>query len=160
MKKLCYLIVLAALLIGCKKTDWREPYTGTFNFMCRQSIMTICYDTTAPEYHNGGWIETHIDTTYLKSDVVALDSDKVKIQFGEGIIGTHPDIQNTTLTKTVCPILKNNGELEFPSPEYPSGSHNRFEGRYVGTDTIMMNITYSVLNGSYKKYQVLGTRTH
>ena len=160
LKKLGYLIVVAALLVGCKKNDWREPFTGTFDFMCRQSTMTMCTDTTAPEYHNGGWMEINVDTTHFKSDVVALDTDKVKIQFGEGNIGPHPDIQNTSLSKTVCPIIDKTGELSFPSPDYPSGGHNKYTGKYVGTDTIKIDITYGVLIGSYRKYQIVGTRTH
>ena len=30
MKKLSVAILLLAFLVGCKKSDWRDPYTGSF----------------------------------------------------------------------------------------------------------------------------------
>ena len=104
-----------------------------------------------------GWVEYLIDTSYLTSSVVKVNSDRIKIQFGEGIIGVNLEA-NDTLTMTVEPILKENGELEFPWAEYPIGGHNHIDGKFVTADTIKLNIKYGYLIGGYDKYQVVGVR--
>lgn len=153
MKKLSIAFLLMAFLLGCKKSDWRDPYTGSFDFTCVKSTLVST---------ENGWEERWIDTSYLTSKVV-LDkdnSDRIKIQFGEGTIGVNLDSNNKdSLYMTVNPILKKNGELEFPSAEYPQGGHNHIEGKYVTTDTIKMDINYGYQVGGYDKYHVIGIRT-
>ncbi len=150
MKKVCFAILLVASLSGCKKSDWREPYTGSFDFMCRKSTMVST---------ENGWEERWIDTSYLTSNVVKENTDRVKIQFGTGTIGVNLE-SGDSLTMTVKPIIKESGELEFPSAEYPQGGHNHIDGKYVTTDTIKLNIKYGYQNGGYDKYYVVGIRSH
>ena len=88
-----------------------------------------------------------------------VNSDRIRIQFGDGNIGTNVDNGNVPISMIVNPIIKENGELEFPYPEYPNGGFNSFTGHYIGTDTIVINIKYGYLMGSYNKYQIVGVRT-
>ena len=157
MRDLFCFILLSSFMVSCKEADWREPYTGTFDFMCRASTMTMSYDSL-PDFI-GGWKEMYIDTSYLTSDVVMANSDRIRIQFGDGNIGTNVDNGNAPISMIVNPIIKENGELEFPYPEYPSGGFNSFTGNYIGTDTIVISIKYGYLMGSYNKYHIIGVRT-
>ena len=150
MKKVCFAILLVASLAGCKKSDWREPYTGSFDFMCRKSTMVST---------ENGWEERWVDTSYLTSNVMKENTDRIKIQFGTGTIGVNLE-SGDSLTMTVKPIIKESGELEFPSAEYPQGGHNHIDGKYVTTDTIKLNIKYGYQNGGYDKYYVVGIRSH
>lgn len=150
MKKLSVAILLLAFLVGCKKSDWRDPYTGSFDFMCVKSTMV----STA-----NGWEERWIDTSYLTTSVVKVNPDRIKIQFGLGTIGVNLE-SDDTLTMTVEPILKESGKLEFPSAEYPQGGHNHIDGEYITTDTIKLNIHYGYLIGGYDKYAIIGKRVH
>lgn len=149
MKRFLFAMLLMAFLAGCKESDWRDPYTGTFNFTCRKSTMVT---------DDVKWNEISIDTTYFTSDVVLESSDRIKIQFGTGTIGVDLDSGNDSLYMTVKPIIKKNGELEFPSAEYPQGCHNHIEGKYLTTDTIRLDISYGYLIGGYDKYQIVGVR--
>ncbi|MBR6930393.1 MAG: hypothetical protein IKH61_09255 [Bacteroidales bacterium] len=106
-----------------------------------------------------GWKEMDVDTTYLTSDVVMANFDRLRIQFGNGNIGINVDNGNAPISMIVNPIIKENGALEFPYPEYPSGGFNSFTGNYIGTDTIVISIKYGYLMGSYNKYQIVGVRT-
>ena len=100
-----------------------------------------------------------VDTTYLTSDVVMANFDRLRIQFGNGNIGINVDNGNAPISMIVNPIIKENGELEGPYAEYPSGGLNSFTGNYIGTDTIVISIKYGYLMGSYNKYQIVGVRT-
>jgi hypothetical protein len=100
-----------------------------------------------------------VDTTYLTSDVVMANFDRLRIQFGNGNIGINVDNGNAPISMIFNPIIKENGALEFPYPEYPSGGFNSFMGNYIGTDTIVISIKYGYLMGSYNKYQIVGVRT-
>ena len=144
MKTAKTLLVIATLLLafsaGCKETDWREPYTGSFDFMCRSSFVSMCQDTN-PDCVDG-WMESQIDTSYYTSEVVIQDSDRVKIQIG---------------SMTLSPILEKNGTLVFPSSEYPSGGNNNYNGQYMGTDSIVISITAG-LTGMYTKYHIIGKK--
>ena len=142
MKKLAFVTLLLASLVGCKQTDWREPYTGSFDFMCRKSFVSMC-ENPSPDCIDG-WMESQIDTTYQTSDVVMQDSDRVKIQVGD---------------LTLSPIINKNGNLQFPVSEYDQGGNNNYQGQYIGTDSIVLNISTG-LTGMYTKYQIIGTRTH
>ena len=142
MKKLAFVTLLLASLVGCKQTDWREPYTGSFDFMCRKSFVSMC-ENPSPDCIDG-WMESQIDTTYQTSDVVMQDSDRMKIQVGD---------------LTLSPIINKNGNLQFPVSEYDQGGNNNYQGQYIGTDSIVLNISTG-LTGMYTKYQIIGTRTH
>ena len=142
MKKLAFVTLLLASLVGCKQSDWRESYTGSFDFMCRKSFVSMCEDPS-PDCIDG-WMESQIDTTYQTSDVVMQDSDRVKIQVGD---------------MTLSPIINKNGNLQFPVSEYDQGGNNTYKGQYIGTDSIVLNISTG-LTGMYTKYQIIGTRTH
>ena len=133
-------ILSLAFSVGCKETDWREPYTGSFDFMCRTSFVSMCQDPD-PDCVDG-WIESQIDTSYYTSEVVMQDSDRVKIQIG---------------SMTLSPILNKNGTLVFPSSEYPSGGNNNYKGQYKDTDSIVISMTTG-LTGMYTKYHIIGKR--
>ena len=141
MKRLAFVTLLLATLMGCKQTDWREPYTGSFDFMCRKSLVSMCQDPSSPDC-NDGWMESQIDTTYYTYNVVKQDANRVKIQVG---------------SMTLIPIINKNGNLEFPASEYDLGGNNNYSGHYVGTDSIILDITNG-LTGMYTKYQIVGTR--
>ena len=141
-------MLLVAFLAGCKKSDWRDPYTGAFDFMCRKSTMVS---------DANGWVERWVDTTYLTSNVVKENSDRIKIQFGTGTIGVNLET-NDSLTMTVKPILKEDGDMEFPPAEYPQGGHNHIDGKFLTADTIKININYGYQVGGYDKYEIVGVR--
>ncbi len=98
-------ILLTVVLLGCKKpmeeTDWRTPYTGTFDFTCYWTEMVLT---------SNGMEERIIDTGYLCSTVETLDTNRMKIRFGEGVIGINYDPYDVnykdTLKMTVTPIIE------------------------------------------------------
>lgn len=149
-------LLALAFLASCKESDWREPYTGTFEFQVTKSCFTMCEDTL-PDCVDG-WRKEVTELPNFTSEVVALNADQLKIQFGEGNIGQNFDNNNAMLTMTVSPVIKQNGELDFPSPEYPSGGFNSFHGSYSGVDTIRIDIEYGFFMSKHYTYQVVGTR--
>jgi len=116
----------------------------------------MCEDTL-PDCVDG-WRKEVTELPNFTSEVVALNADQLKIQFGEGNIGQNFDNNNAMLTMTVSPVIKQNGELDFPSPEYPSGGFNSFHGSYSGVDTIRIDIEYGFFMSKHYTYQVVGTR--
>lgn len=152
MRYILSLALLMVLLSCCKKTeeDWRMPYTGVFDFMCAHSEIVLTGE---------GWEERLIDTSSLRSMVETYGNNRMKIKFGEGVIGVNFDHNILdTVKMIVTPILAGNGVLNFPWEEYPSGGLNKFEGNYSGMDTIYIYIQYGYGLGGYEKYKVLGIR--
>ena len=151
--------------MGCKKeSDYRDSYTGKFHFTTLHSTITMCYhDTTVSDGCVNGWKVLCTDTVHYWSNVVKEGIERIKIQFGDGIIGVFTTvnfgdgtIKHDTIKQTIYPILLANGE--FVLPEYPPGGHNRFEGSYLGKDTINIIIQVGGLIGGYDKYEIVGVR--
>ncbi len=160
MKRYFLLPFLMLLLFGCRKecpddVDYRQLYVGSFDFMCRKSTMVMCYDTNIDCVN--GWKEQWVYTNYLESYVDLYSSNRVKIQFGDAIIGINVDTDDS-IKQTIFPILLDNGDINLP--EYPIGGHNHFIGKYIGYDTIEINLQYGYSAGGYDKYKVIGTRMH
>lgn len=152
------LAVILFLTVGCGKentpgeSDYRTPYTGLFGFTMVKSTMVMCYDTTFP--CNEGWKEIAIDTNFIISFVQIFDTNRVKIHFGDSIIGI--DDRGDTVSQTFFPILSPNGD--FALPEYPIGGHNYFTGFFKGYDTIEMVLQFGYGIGGYDKYKIVGIR--
>lgn len=146
------------LLFSCKKEniqeedDYRKPYTGLFSFSTIKSTMVMCYDTLPPCIN--GWEEINFDTINFSSNVTLIDSNRIRILFGDDIIGI--DDGGDTLSQELLPILLLNDSLSLP--EYPIGGHNNFIGFYSNYDTIKIYLQFGFGNGGYDKYEVLGIR--
>ncbi len=112
----------------------------------------MCYDTVFPCIN--GWKEINIDTTLLISVVDKQDTNRIKIQFGNSIIGV--DDRGDTISQTLYPILSLKGDLTLP--EYPIGGHNNFTGFYKGHDTIKIHLQFGYGIGGFDKYKILGIR--
>ncbi len=135
-----------------KDEDYRTPYTGLFDFTTVKSTIVMCYDTAFPCID--GWKEINIDTNHIISEVEEYDTNRVKIQFGDSIIGL--DDRRDTVYQTIFPILSINGNLTLP--EYPVGGHNKFTGFYKSYDTIEINLQFGYGIGGYNKYKIVGIR--
>ena len=130
--------------------DYRKPYTGVFNFTTIKSTVCMCYDTIPPCIN--GWKEYDFDTTYYSSNVSIIDSNRLVIQIGDGIIGV--DDRGNDVSKTFYSILLNDS---LSLPEYPLGA-GYFKGHYIGYDTIILDIQFGYGIGGYHKYEILGIR--
>jgi hypothetical protein len=158
MKRSVFYSIIVLLAISCEKDtapteeDYRTPYTGLFTFTTVKSTMVMCYDTVFPCVD--GWKEIDIDTNIIISAVEKNETDRIKIKFGDSIIGI--DDKGNTIRQTIYPKLLSNGALVLP--EYPVGGHNRFTGLYKGYDTIEINLQFGYGMGGYDKYKILGIR--
>ena len=158
MKRSIFLSVVFLFAISCEKEnpqtekDYRTPYTGVFKFTSANSTMVMCYDTVFPCID--GWKEINMDTNNIVSDVEKYDTNRIKIQFGDSIIGV--DDRGDTVYQTIYPILSINGDLSLP--EYPIGGHNYFTGFFKGHDTVEINIQFGYGIGGYDKYKIIGIR--
>lgn len=144
------------LLLSCEKTpieeDYRDNYTGIFYFTTIGQGISMCYDSSTTCIN--GWEIVNSDTTFINSEVELVDSNRLKILFGDGIIGK--DDKGNIIDQTINPILFADGELSLP--EYPIGGHNMFLGNYFGFDTICMTLQFGYGIGSYLKFEVTGIR--
>ncbi len=159
MRNIIIILLITFILFSCKKEniqdikdDYRKPYTGLFSFSTVKSTMVMCYDTLPPCID--GWIEINIDTINFLSNVTLIDSNKLKIQFGDSIIGI--DDNGDTLPQTLLPILLLNDSLSLL--EYPIGGHNKFIGFYSNYDTISIYLQFGYGVGGYDKYNISGIR--
>jgi hypothetical protein len=132
--------------------DYRVNYTGYFNFITIEQGISMCYDSSSACID--GWEIVNTDTSYITTEVVLADTNRLKIKFGEGIIGENDN--DSLIAQTINPILMADGELSLP--EYPIGGHNKFSGNYFGFDTIRMDFQFGFGIGSYKKFEVIGVR--
>ncbi len=153
--KVLYYIVIVLFFLGCKKEpikeDYREPYTGLFNFTTIEKGISMCYDSSATCID--GWETVIIATSFISSSVESIDTNRIGIKFGNGIIGT--DDKDSVMEQTIYPILLPDGELSLP--EYPIGA-GYFKGYYIGFDTLILDIRFGYGIGAYKKFEVLGVR--
>lgn len=158
MRRSILFSIIILFAISCEKEstpkeeDYRTPYTGLFKYTTVKSTMVMCYDTAFP--CNDGWKEINIDTNLIISEVEENDTNRVKIQFGDSIIGL--DDRGDTVYQTIYPILSINGNLSLP--EYPIGGHNNFTGFYKSYDTIEINLQFGYGMGGYDKYEIFGIR--
>jgi len=156
VKRVIFLFIAALCIYGCdkEKEDYRTPYTGVFKFTTVSSTVVMSYDKISS--CTVGWEEVNVDTTYITTEVEKVDINRLKIQFGNALIGIS-DVGDT-ITQTICPILSSNGDLTLP--EYPVGGHNRFIGSFKGYDTIVIEIQYGCWVGGYDKYKIIGVKTN
>ena len=160
MKKHVYILILIFIAFSCEienskeYEDYREPYTGLFMFTTVKSTRVMCYDTVLPCID--GWKEINIDINTIIREVEKNDTNRIKIQFGDSIIGV--DDRGDTMNQTIYPILSSNGDLTLP--EYPIGGHNNFSGFYKGYDTIELNLQFGYGIGGYNKYKITGIRDY
>lgn len=154
MKALIF-ICIVLLLSGCKKEprdeDYRKPYTGFYKFTTVRKGISMCYEPSSTCVD--GWEVVNSDTSLITSEIEKFDTNRLKIQFGEGIIGK--DDKDSVWEQTVYPILLSNGELSLP--EYPIGA-GYFKGYFNGNDTLILDIQFGYGIGSYTKYEVMGIR--
>jgi hypothetical protein len=160
MRNILIILLITFILFSCNKEniqevndDYRKPYTGLFSFLTIKSTMVMCYDTLPPCFD--GWKEINFDTINFSSYVTLIDSNKLKILFGDSIIGI--DDNGDTLSQTLLPILLLNDSLSLP--EYPIGGHNKFIGFYSDYDTVRLYLQFGYGVGGYDKYNILGVRT-
>ncbi|MBN1927652.1 MAG: hypothetical protein JW798_17590, partial [Prolixibacteraceae bacterium] len=131
--------------------DYREPYLGEFNFRTIQSTYRMCYDSLAPCVN--GWGVFACDTSYFTSIVEISDTNKLKIQIGEGFFSEN---SNDSISKTFYPILLQNGELSFPY--FPTIASKELSGYYIEYDSVIISIKLRYGMGGYNIYDVLGIR--
>ncbi len=158
MKRSILLVVLSLYTFGCEKgnvpheEDFRTPYAGLFKLTTVKSTMVMCYDTLFPCID--GWKPINIDTNHVINEVEKYDTNRMKIEFGNSIIGV--DDKGDTISKTIYPIISSNGDLSLP--EFPYGGHNSFSGFYKGHDTIEINLQFGYGIGGYDTYKIVGIR--
>lgn len=157
MKKIIFIFLLTLPFLGCKKKDnnkedYRNSYIGTFNFMTIKRTIVMCYDSSSDCID--GWKEINKDTNNIISDIEKHNTNRIKIQFGDSIIGVND--KGDTIYQTIYPILSINGVLSLP--EYPIGGHNNFTGFFKEHDTVEISIQFGYGIGGYDKYEIIGLR--
>lgn len=153
MKTKLFLLLILVAFIACEKEeDYRKPYTGLFNYTTIKRTVVMCYDNS-PECIDG-WKTLSSDTIYYSSSVKEYDIDKLKIKFGDGIIGIAD--KDSTITQTIYPIISSEGVLTLS--DYPIGGHNKFDGKFFGYDTIKINLQFGYQIGGYDGYEIIGIR--
>lgn len=157
MKKIIFVFLLILPFLGCEKkdnneADYRNPYIGIFNFTTIKRTIVMCNDSS-PECIDG-WRILNCDTTQYISSISKNDTERIKIQFGDDIIGV--DDNDSIINQTIFPIISKIGDLTLP--EYPKGGHNKFEGSYIGYDTIKINLQFGYQIGGYDEYEIIGIR--
>ncbi len=153
------MFLLTLPFLGCEKKDnneedYRNSYIGIFNFMTIKRTIVMCYDSSS-ECIDGLRVLS-CDTTQYSSSISKNGTERIKIQFGVGIIGV--DDNDSTITQTIFPIISKIGDLTLP--EYPRGGHNKFEGSYIGYDTIKINLQFGYQIGGYDEYEIIGIRNN
>ena len=161
MKKNIFALFLIIAFMGCEKPikeepDYRNFYTGKFHFTTLHSPIVMCYHPPSPDSNCcvNGWRVMYTDTVHYWSNVLKEDTERIKIQFGDGIITVND--KGDTIYKTIFPIINSNDILTLP--EYPTWGHNRFEGSYIGKDTINIIMQVGGMIGGYDKYEIVGIR--
>lgn len=146
-------ITAMSVFFACNNNqpDFREPYIGTFEFKRIRSVIEMCSDSS--ETCVDGWAVYFRDTTYLISEVELYQDDQLKIQFGEGQLGTFND---SIINETFYPRISSEGELTFEELMNICGRF--FNGRFNSYDEIEMNFQYSCGIGIYFDYNVTGLR--
>lgn len=123
MKKII-IVLFVFLFMDCtkeddsKNEDYRNAYTGSFNFTTVKNTIVMCYDSSATCID--GWHEYQIDTSYLSSIVEKKDSNKLIIKFGNGIIYQYNN--DSVYGQTIDPIISLNVTMSLP--DYLKGGHN------------------------------------
>ena len=147
------LILVILLLYSCENevVDSRIPFTGEFNFTTISNNRTMCYDSSSLCVN--GWKNFNFDTTHITTNIELYSKNKLKIHFGNNVLGHRND---STYNEIFYPEILPDGTLNFP--EYPIGGHNRFEGKFIGYDTLKMNFHLGFLIGGYNVYGVTGIR--
>lgn len=146
-------IIALSVFNACSNNepDFRNPYTGTFEFKTILNGIEMCYDSS--ESCIDGWTVYFRDTTYFTSEVELYQDNRLKIQFGEEQLGIFND---SIVHETFYPIVSAEGELTFP--ELMNSCGRFFNGRFNGYDEIEMNFQYSCGIGIYFEYYVTGVR--
>jgi len=148
-------ILILFLFTNCSKDepDFRNPFTGEFNFTTVSYTRSMCYDTSATCID--GWANYNYSTAHLTTEVEKYEKNKLKIHFGDGTIGNYND---STYKEIIYPVLLPGGEFQLQ--DFPSGAHNYFKGGFRGNDTIQIDLHFGFLIGGYTVYKVTGVRVN
>ena len=148
-----YLLITLVLIVGCNKDqpDFRQPYTGTFEFTRMRNVIEMCYEPSKSCID--GWTIFRSDTTNFTSQVQLYKGDRLSIQFSEGKLGIFND---SIIQETIYPIVSEDGILAYP--ELMNSCGRTFTGKYVGYDEITVNFQYGCGVGIYFEYFVRGVR--
>lgn len=128
-----------------KDQDYRNSYTGIYNFKTIYHITSMCYgDDTTPCVD--GWKKWGFDTLYFKSTITKLDSNRLFIEFMEKELDGYND----------SIILTQDGKIL--SPTFPKGGFYYFEGSFISKDSVWLKLNMGGGMGGYETYETIGVR--
>ena len=150
MKKIIAFYIFISFL-SCDKTndvnlksDYRDPFIGTFNFKTIYSHTSMCQDSMSDCINH--WRTWNFDTSYYLSKIEKVDTNLLLMKLTENTI----DGYNDTI------VLSPAGEITCPT--FPIGGYFSFTGKYLSIDSIELNIVVGGFIGGYDSYIINGLR--
>lgn len=142
------LFLIIVIISGCKgndeKFDYRDQYLGTFNFKTVSSATSMCQDSMSDCINH--WRTWNFNTSQYLSKIEKIETNRLLMKLTENTISGYTD------TLEIAP----NGELSCSN--FPKGGHYSFNGKYIGIDSINLNINIGGFNGGFQSYKINGYR--